>query len=299
MSTETSVQNLKINKLTKAQYDTITRSATEAYEITDLGTVLDGKQATLVSGTNIKTINGETLLGSGDLTIQSGGGLSYTTTCPAITPSSGVATWSVTHNLGTQAVITELYTSSGAKIEHNTTISSNNAVSISFAASSAISAGDYTVVVLASGASSDTSNLANKSLSNLTSTASPNFDGQWVNNWSQVFNATDMPASTATSINLSSYLPNDSYNYEILLNVTFYRNKYSNGQVRVEFTTDLIPSIHVIDNITPTNDRVLVNNVFTLPVGALRTITVDAINWSQKGTLVITCFAYRRIGTNS
>lgn len=33
---------------------------------------LDGKQATLVSGTNIKTINGATLLGSGDMTITTG-----------------------------------------------------------------------------------------------------------------------------------------------------------------------------------------------------------------------------------
>lgn len=36
-------------------------------------TALDGKQATLVSGTNIKTINGNSLLGSGDLTISGGG----------------------------------------------------------------------------------------------------------------------------------------------------------------------------------------------------------------------------------
>lgn len=34
---------------------------------------LDTKQATLVSGTNIKTINGNSLLGSGDLVIESGG----------------------------------------------------------------------------------------------------------------------------------------------------------------------------------------------------------------------------------
>jgi hypothetical protein len=34
---------------------------------------LSGKQDTLVSGTNIKTINGETILGEGDITIQAGG----------------------------------------------------------------------------------------------------------------------------------------------------------------------------------------------------------------------------------
>ena len=34
-------------------------------------TQIDGKQATLVNQTNIKSVNGETLLGSGDLTVSS------------------------------------------------------------------------------------------------------------------------------------------------------------------------------------------------------------------------------------
>ena len=59
-------------------YDTIT----EEYSLTTFGqnlhsyvttTELNSKQDTLVSGTNIKTINGESILGSGDLTIESGG----------------------------------------------------------------------------------------------------------------------------------------------------------------------------------------------------------------------------------
>ena len=37
---------------------------------TDLQSALDAKQATLVSGTNIKTLNGSTILGSGDLVIS-------------------------------------------------------------------------------------------------------------------------------------------------------------------------------------------------------------------------------------
>ena len=42
--------------------------------VTGLQTALDGKQDTLVSGTNIKTINGDSLLGSGNLVISGGGG---------------------------------------------------------------------------------------------------------------------------------------------------------------------------------------------------------------------------------
>lgn len=37
-------------------------------------TLLEGKQPTLVSGTNIKTINNESLLGEGNINIQGGGG---------------------------------------------------------------------------------------------------------------------------------------------------------------------------------------------------------------------------------
>lgn len=42
---------------------------------TDLQTALDSKQATLVSATNIKTVNGSSLLGSGDLVVVGGGGI--------------------------------------------------------------------------------------------------------------------------------------------------------------------------------------------------------------------------------
>ena len=58
----------------------------------------------------------------------------------------------VTHNLGTQAVVTALY-SNGNKVEHNTLVTSNNAITVTFKASSAVTAGDYKIVVLASGGS--------------------------------------------------------------------------------------------------------------------------------------------------
>ncbi len=57
--------------------------ATHSHAISDttgLQTALDGKQATLVSATNIKTINGSSILGSGDLAVSgSGGGASAAT----------------------------------------------------------------------------------------------------------------------------------------------------------------------------------------------------------------------------
>ena len=43
-------------------------------DVTGLSTALSAKQDTLVSGTSIKTVNGNSLLGSGDLVISGGGG---------------------------------------------------------------------------------------------------------------------------------------------------------------------------------------------------------------------------------
>lgn len=64
--------------------------------VVDLGTVItahqdiSGKQDTLVSGTNIKTVNGTSLLGSGDIAIESGGKIlisNETATTKAISPN--------------------------------------------------------------------------------------------------------------------------------------------------------------------------------------------------------------------
>lgn len=70
MSTETTVSNLKINKLTKAQYDTITPSATEAYELTDLSSILDGKQGKLTAGTDLEIIESDAPLPTGYTRLQ-------------------------------------------------------------------------------------------------------------------------------------------------------------------------------------------------------------------------------------
>lgn len=52
--------------------------ATNYYTKTEVDTALAGKQATLASGTNIKTINGQSILGSGDIVINEGGTIDST-----------------------------------------------------------------------------------------------------------------------------------------------------------------------------------------------------------------------------
>lgn len=63
---------------------------------TTLDSLLSGKQATLVSGTNIKTVNNNSLLGNGNIAISGAGTLNTTATTAQSTNASESLTGSVT-----------------------------------------------------------------------------------------------------------------------------------------------------------------------------------------------------------
>lgn len=75
-----------MTKLSSATNSTSAAVAATASAVKAAYDLANGKQDELVSGTNIKTINGNSLLGSGDLAIG-GGGVSVTTATVTIAPS--------------------------------------------------------------------------------------------------------------------------------------------------------------------------------------------------------------------
>jgi len=84
-------------------------------------TALDAKQATLVSGTNIKTINGSSVLGSGNIAI-----------------SSAVAWGGVTGTLSNQ---TDLQTALDGKVDENTAITGATKTKVTYDAKGLVTAG--------------------------------------------------------------------------------------------------------------------------------------------------------------
>ena len=93
LSNQTDLQSaLNAKQDTISDLETIRSGATlgsTAVQPSTLSTELSTKQDTLVSGTNIKTINGNSILGSGDITIQGGGGSSDIDNKTIITNESG------------------------------------------------------------------------------------------------------------------------------------------------------------------------------------------------------------------
>ena len=72
----------------------------------------------------------------------------YTTTNPALTPTSGTVTWTVTHSLNTDVQVTVYDTTSGAQVFVDVVKTDSNTATITFNASAAVAVGAYTVVVV-------------------------------------------------------------------------------------------------------------------------------------------------------
>ena len=73
----------------------------------------------------------------------------YTTTNGTLTPSGGSVTWTITHNLGSRAVVVQIYDSSTyTPVEVDVTRTDTNTVTLSWVSASTVSSGAYTVVVV-------------------------------------------------------------------------------------------------------------------------------------------------------
>lgn len=76
---------------------------------------------------------------------------SYSATCPDLTPSNGMITWTINHYLGTYNVLVGLYDSLGNDVMRTVTINSSNSITVTWNSNASISAGTYTVLIMGGG----------------------------------------------------------------------------------------------------------------------------------------------------
>lgn len=260
--------------------------ATHWTKIDDVQTQIETKQATLVSGTNIKTVNGNSLLGSGDITISgsstdvqingtsiTSGGVANIITNSAYNASSNkIATMSDIPAVGANTDLSNLSatgeTHFQAPLVSGTNIKTINSINI-------LGPGNFT--------------LADTNLSNLSSTGKKVIDSAITIN--QQYITVGTAAVTDKTIDIASYLPSDSYTYLVFVRLYGNNNSTRSG---ITLKTDLVELANLI---SPGSSGRYDSNSCWVPVGSGRTmkITIGAAMTTMQFELV----GYRRVGTNT
>lgn len=129
-------------------------------------------------------------------------------------------------------------------------------------------------------------------------------DGQWVMNKFVLANGVACPTTTDLSYSLSSILPNDACNYEVLLYGSVTTGTTSGNKARLKIFTDLYNYNLVGSNpitlcscMTRTASSMETSGACSVVVGKGRNIDVSKYS-SNTGTFDLVVYGYRRIGTN-
>jgi hypothetical protein len=280
-------------------------------DIPDIST----KQDTLVSGTNIKTVNNTSLLGSGNIDTSEIFVVYYNrTNFDTIVNASSNKTVYCQLSSGTYDIypLIELTQNMAyfSKVNSNGTlkilqVDNNNVWTTT----------TVTIPSITNLANKDLSNLsttgqaiidgkADTDLSNLSSTGKAVIDGQWVSDTSNIVSS-NITVTTSYSNNwsLASYLPNDNYNYEVLFSIYGTTASNSGATLDLRMGTDLIlddnndAGVMALRGQTRTNSAMGYANCLILPVGTNRKVYIKSYGTGVLSVLRVQ--AYRRLGTNS
>ena len=119
-------------------------------------------------------------------------------------------------------------------------------------------------------------------------------DGQWVSSTKTLSTATAVGTYT---IDLSDYLPNDNYNYEVLINCTSNSNS---STLTDSFVYSDIVSKTTYSQVATSTNGYYCRNMFSLPVNKYIYFQNEVkIGGSGTPYIAIIALAYRRIGSNT
>jgi hypothetical protein len=126
-----------------------------------------------------------------------------------------------------------------------------------------------------------------------------NFDSQWVTKSATLYSATSIAASTSVNVSLTSYLPDDGYQHEVLLHGYVWTDKTSGHTAEIHITTSMLGACYLCRRNTRTSNNFGDAASLIMPVGTNRTITLGNGSGAATGSVAFYAVAYRRIGTNT
>lgn len=143
----------------------------------------------------------------------------------------------------------------------------------------------------------DLNGKADTSLTNVPSDCKV-LDGQWVSSSVGLASSyTNAPTTTNTTYSLSTYLPNDNYNYEVLVYAIVRSGATAANYLLLDIQTDLGFNCYISGVQTRTSSTIYSCGSCIVPVGTGRQVIVIA-NDNNNGAYRLYAKGYRRIGTN-
>ena len=267
---------------------------------TSLATTLSDYQPLLVSGSNIKTINNTSLLGSGNIDTNSvflaqQNVTLYGVISDAIANNKFVYLRTSAHSrylplfqdTGTEYIFTNFEYDTlwviSVDYNNNWTTSTYNIANTDL---SNLSATGQAVI----------DGKANTSLSNLSSTGKTVLDGQWVAVNTTLANAVSLNGSSNLTYTLS--LPDSTYKYEVLLDLQIETGSTSGNRLNGSVSTDIVSDIVLCSCRTRTASTMQSAGSAIVPVSTSHKVYLLR-NSNYNGTATLRFKGYRRIGTNS
>lgn len=123
-------------------------------------------------------------------------------------------------------------------------------------------------------------------------------DGRFVRSSYTIVNGSSVPTSSDATFDLSSYLPDDGREYEVLISGEVATGAASGNAARLYITTGmLISNVYLCRARTTANNAVYACGACTVPIGLDRSIKVIAAAGTV-GTYYLHADGYRRIGIN-
>jgi hypothetical protein len=123
-------------------------------------------------------------------------------------------------------------------------------------------------------------------------------DGRFTKGSYSIVSGSNVPTSSDATFDLSSYLPNDGREYEVLISGEVATGATSGNAARLYITTNmLVSNVYLCRARTTANSAVYACGTCTVPVGLDRSIKVIAAA-GNVGTYYLQAGGYRRIGIN-
>lgn len=123
-------------------------------------------------------------------------------------------------------------------------------------------------------------------------------DGQWVDSSLTIATSITAPTTTDIEYDLSNYLPNDGYNYEVIINATAMTASTSGSSCRAYIRSNLIYSPCFITRAqTRTSSTMSTEGAIIFPIGLDRKLILNSFS-NNTGTINLYVRGYRRLGTN-